>query len=84
MLFTPYEYAQSSKFAVTSSFWFLVAGAVRFDWTSSWLQKSSSIFIYSRTDPLRVSANINYNNFILSYLNVQKQIPNRMNHKARL
>jgi hypothetical protein len=37
-----------------------------------------------RTDPLRVFASINYNNFILSDLNVHRQVPNRMNNKARL
>jgi len=65
--------------------------------TASWLQvlfglngqalgfRNPEVYLTnSWTDPLRIFVNINYNDLILPDLDVQKQVPDRMNNKARI
>lgn len=92
-LFTPYEYVQynnNSQPTTLQTFWLLVLPS------ASWLQvlfglngqalgfRNPEVYLRnSRTDPFRIFVNINYN-LILPYLDVQKQVPDRMNNKAKL
>ena len=93
-LLTPYDYVQYNKNSqpttlqnfrlpvLPSAFWLqvlygLIGQTLGF--------RNPKVYLTnSQTDPLRIFVNINYNNLILSDLDVEKQVSDITNNKARL